>query len=68
MDTSKTFKNWRWWVALPIALPIIAIVSIPRFIIFLLDFVVVALEFVDVSRLDSKRAKQFVDWVHKGAK
>ena len=65
MDKNKTIYNWKWWVVLPVALPVIAVVSIPKVIIFLLELAIAAVEFVNIGERNSKISKRLVDWVHK---
>ena len=65
MNKSKTIKNWKWWIVLPIALPIIAVISVPRIIIFILEVMIAAVELVNVGEKNSKLSKRLVSWVHK---
>ena len=63
MDTSKTVKNWKWWVALPIILPIYLVALIPKAVIAILELLIALVELVNFGERPSKLAKKLVDWV-----
>jgi len=65
MNKRKTIYNWKWWAALPIALPIIAIISVPRAVIFILELMIACVEYINIGERHSKLSKRLVDWVHK---
>jgi hypothetical protein len=63
MNTNKTIKNWKWWVVLPIVLPVVAIISIPALLIFILQLMITAVEVVNIGDRPNKYAKRLTDWV-----
>ena len=63
MNTNKTIKNWKWWAALPIVLPVVAIISIPALLIFILQLMIAAVEIVNIGDRPNKYAKILTDWV-----
>ena len=65
MNLDKTVKNWKWWVILPIVLPLIIIVSIPTVIIFLLEMLVILIEKFNVINKPNPLGTKLLHWVQK---
>tara|TARA_R110002012_G_scaffold38178_1_gene106607 strand:- start:550 stop:750 length:201 start_codon:yes stop_codon:yes gene_type:complete len=63
MRLDKTIYNYRWWVTLPLILPVMAIVCMPALIIFLLELLISVVEFVNVGKKPNKLFKKLVNWV-----
>lgn len=64
MNKNLTIKNWKWWVVVPLALPILAVICIPAGIIFILELLIAAVELVNVGNRNSPTFKRVLDWVH----
>jgi len=65
MDKDKTIKNWKWWIVLPLVLPVVAVISVPKVVILVLEFMIAAVELVNVGEKGSKLSKRLVSWVQK---
>jgi hypothetical protein len=65
MNLNKTIKNWKWWVTLPLVLPLIIIVSIPTVIIFLLEMLIIFIEKINVINKPNPLGKKLLHWVQK---
>jgi len=64
INYSLTIKNWRWWVVMPFALPVLAVICIPTAIIFILELLIAAVELVNVGDRHSRIGKRILNWVH----
>tara|TARA_R110000772_G_scaffold67595_1_gene150091 strand:+ start:5471 stop:5668 length:198 start_codon:yes stop_codon:yes gene_type:complete len=64
MNLDKTIKNWKWWAILPIVVPLMGIVSIPRLLIFLLELIIAAISVIDVIDRPNSFGKKLLEWVH----
>ena len=65
MNLDKTVKNWKWWVILPIVLPLIITVSIPTVIIFLLEMLIILIEKFNVINEPNPLGAKLLNWVQK---
>ena len=65
MYYNKTILNWKWWLVLPFAVVMLAILSVPSIIIFALEKLITFLRVFDVGRKPSKSVNRLVDWVNK---
>ena len=65
MNTNKTVKNWKWWVALPIVLTFLAVALIPMTTIMVLEFLIVIVEFTNFGEKHSVYAKRLTNWVNR---
>ncbi|MBL4941158.1 MAG: hypothetical protein JKY81_05775 [Colwellia sp.] len=64
MNLKLTIKNWRWWVVVPFALPILLVISIPAGIIFILELLIAAVELVNFGNRHSMVGRRILAWVH----
>jgi hypothetical protein len=65
MNLDKTIKNWKWWVTLPLVLPLIIVVSIPAVIIFLLEMLIIFIEKINFINKPNPLGKKLLHWVQK---
>ena len=63
MNKRLTVLNWKWWLVLPVALPVVAVLLIPSVIISLLELLIAALEFINIGTKRSKVVEKIVNWV-----